>query len=202
MKVLIVVDVQKDFCPNGSLAVADGANIINNINKLTRSGKFDRIIATQDWHPQGHISFASTHNADPFTYNEKAKQMVWPDHCIRETRGAEFHDYLDIKNFNIILRKGMNKSVDSYSALMDNNGKNPTGLSSIINKLDEVYVVGIATDVCVLNTVLDLRTFNFNTTVIIDACAGVIDSGVKSAIENMKNNGAKIINTEDITGDN
>jgi nicotinamidase/pyrazinamidase len=96
----------------------------------------------------------------------------------------------------------MNKSVDSYSALMDNNGKNPTGLSSIINKLDEVYVVGIATDVCVLNTVLDLRTFNFNTTVIIDACAGVIDSGVKSAIENMKNNGAKIINTEDITGDN
>ena len=190
MKTLIVVDVQNDFCPGGSLAVKDGAKIIPFINTLLDSNEFDLIIGTQDWHPERHISFASTHGKEPFDVIDVpyGKQLLWPNHCIQGTKGAEFHPLLHSNRFNYILRKGMNKEIDSYSALMENDRKTLTHLHMMLNGYDHVYIVGIATDVCVLNTALDCCHGVSNVHVLLDGCAGVSDDGVKEAIDQMKNN--------------
>jgi len=203
-KVLIVVDVQKDFCPGGSLAVAQGAAIIPNVNKLINSGKFHMVVATQDWHPEDHVSFADNHGKQPFEMIDVSygKQMLWPRHCVQGSKGAMFHDDLQTKNVNYIMRKGMNKDVDSYSAFIENDKKTPTGLYDLIDlTLYDVYVVGIATDVCVFNTTLNARANGNSGTkvfVVEDACAGVTEDGTKEAIATMKDKGILFVNTADL----
>lgn len=188
MKVLIVVDVQNDFCPGGSLGVRDGKKIIPFINSLLDSNEFGLTIGTQDWHPGGHISFASVHGKNPFDIIDApyGKQMLWPAHCIQGTNGAEFPVELHDNKFQYIVRKGMNKNIDSYSAIKENDHHTLTRLHMLLEKNDSIYIVGIATDVCVLNTALDCK--GFDTHVLLGGCAGVSDEGVEKAICQMREN--------------
>jgi len=205
-KALIVVDIQNDFCPGGSLVVKDGAKIVPEINKLMEDD-YGLIIGTQDFHPAGHTSFASTHGKNPFeTIKVKyGNQVLWPEHCIQGTNGVNFHDQLNVNKFDWILRKGRNLMVDSYSAFMENDKKTKTGLTGLLSyydrdgenycSFDEVHIVGIATDVCVFNTAMDcIYEFVGSPKVIVklDCCAGVTDEGVAKAVEIMKDNGIKV----------
>ena len=186
---LIVVDVQNDFCPGGSLAVEAGDVIIPNINKLMRDGDFDMVIATQDWHPADHISFAQNwKGAEVFTQVDApyGKQMLWPTHCVAGTAGAEFRPSLDIKPIHFIIRKGYRVEVDSYSAFKENDKVTETGLGKLIDRGSEVHICGIATDVCVINTAMDALDYSGHVHVALDACAGVTVEGVEAAIEDMK----------------
>lgn len=198
MRVLVIVDVQNDFCPGGSLAVNDGDRIIPKINKLTQSGKFDYIVATQDWHPKEHVSFASRYKTAPYQYNEEAGQTVWPDHCIAGTVGAELRSSLDQRYINDVIRKGMSYNRDSYSAFLDNDKEHTTGLGGLLSGLFgniDVYVCGIATDVCVLNTVLDglKEPYIRELWVIEDASAPVSTEGGVEALNTMIKAGVNAI---------
>jgi nicotinamidase/pyrazinamidase len=204
---LIIVDVQNDFCPGGSLAVADGNAIIPAINRLSTSGKFDMVIATQDWHPAGHISFASSHGKRPFEpiAVSYGGQMLWPDHCVQSAHGADFNPELDLKAVQYIMRKGFRKEIDSYSAFFENDKVTATGLASLIKGSAgdddfEIVIAGIATDVCVLNTAIDARRIlGFkNVLVVSDACAGVDPAGTERAIATMKHEGIEIVRVDDI----
>ena len=201
MKALIIVDVQNDFCAGGSLAVNDGDSIIDNINSLSLSGKFDYIVATQDWHPLDHISFASTHGEKPFTKSKKANQIVWPVHCVQESYGAELRSKLDQSNINMIIRKGMKKDVDSYSAFYDNEGETDTGLNDVLEPWNdlEIYICGIATDVCVEATALDAKQYtNGKVYVVTDACAGTSAESEITALNNIEKKGINLITTRDL----
>jgi nicotinamidase/pyrazinamidase len=199
-KLLILVDVQNDFCPGGSLAVEDGAKIIPTINKLSESGLFDTVIATQDWHPQGHMSFAEVYGTAPFTINETAGQMVWPVHCVQGSHGAELHSDLNQNPIQYILRKGMQKALDSYSAFLENDKKTPTGLFDLLPRDAALYVTGIATDVCVYNTAMDglKGEFTGGVTVIQDSCAGVSPEGTSKALSEMQAEGIKILESAEV----
>lgn len=200
-KVLIIVDVQNDFCPGGNLAVDKGNDIIPIVNKITSNVKFDMVIATQDWHPEDHISFASNHGKNPFDVIDVAygKQMLWPTHCVQGTKGAEFHPGLNIKPIRFIIRKGMNKDIDSYSAFLENDHNTETGLFQLIPEGSDIYICGIATDVCVFYTALDAKKgFYSDIFIIEDASAGVTMDGSKKAIEHMKEAGIKIISSNDL----
>ena len=207
MKVLIIVDVQNDFCEGGSLVVKGGEGIIDNINKLSNSGKFDVVVATQDWHPREHISFASRHGVEPFSIVNG--EMVWADHCIAGTKGSSLRTTLDLSKVDNFFKKGVTKEVDSYSAFIDNDKIRETGLDLYIRVLEEtcekkatIYVVGIATEVCVFNTAMDSRKlYDRDTVVIKDACAGVDAKTTKEALSKMLLKGIKIINTKDILGE-
>lgn len=206
--ILIVVDVQNDFCPGGSLAVSDGEEIIPTINTLLNCNYFDLIIATQDWHPQKHLSFASAHDkCKPFeTINvHYGKQVLWPDHCVQGTRGAEFHPLLDTRNVQLILRKGFRKDIDSYSAFFENDKKTSTGLNAYIENMAgndpfTLVIAGIATDVCVLNTAIDAKTSLHYSHVIvaIDASAGIDQKHVDDAYIMMHQAGILTKTTKDI----
>lgn len=203
---LIIVDVQNDFCPGGSLAVAGGASVIPVINGLSTSGKFDVVIATQDWHPSKHISFASTHGKHPFEAIAVpyGGQTLWPDHCVQGSPGADFHADLDLKPVQFIIRKGYRKEIDSYSAFFENDKSTATGLGSLVNGIAgddgvELFIAGIATDVCVFNTAIDARRIlGFrNVSVVSDACAGVDDAGTERALTTMRHEGISIVNAAD-----
>jgi len=192
MKVLIVVDVQNDFCPGGSLAVENGDKIIPQINKLTNSGIFDLIVATQDWHPEGHVSFASTYGVEPFEYNEEADQTVWPDHCVQGTKGAELRSSLDQKPIQYIIRKGISESIDSYSAFYDDDNT-ATGLHRLIYDANaDVYVVGIATEVCVRATALAAKNLGYNVFIVSHACAGINEDNHFQTLEELRQHGVTI----------
>jgi len=198
--VLLTIDCQRDFCPGGNLAVADGDKIIPVINKITKNN-FDMVIATQDWHPENHISFASNHGKNPFDVVDVSygKQMLWPNHCVQGTSGAEFHPGLDTKPIRFIIRKGMNKDIDSYSAFLENDHNTETGLFQLIPEGSDIYICGIATDVCVFYTALDTKKgFYSNVFVVEDACAGVTPEGSKKALEHMKEAGIKIISSDSL----
>lgn len=204
MKTLIIVDVQNDFCEGGSLAVKGGNDIVSVINMLTRFGDFDRIIATQDWHPVGHCSFAESYNPVPPLFSKKDEQIMWPTHCVQGTKGAELNPALDQGPINFIVRKGMNKDVDSYSALYANNGEEATGLNELFPGFcDDIYVVGIATEVCVLSTIKDIYdTLVYNSLNLVeDACASLADESHKEAIDYFKSLDVNILQSEDIIGD-
>jgi len=176
MKALIIVDVQNDFCKNGSLAVPDADSIISLINHKINND-FSVIVMTQDWHPQDHRSFASNNpGQEVFSIGtlDGNPQIMWPDHCIQNTKGAEFHKDLDI-NFAKIIQKGMDKTVDSYSAFFDNNGKNKTELSDYLKEIgvDEVDICGLALDVCVYYTAMDAIKEGFKTTVFANLTRGI-----------------------------
>jgi nicotinamidase/pyrazinamidase len=173
---LIVVDVQNDFMPGGALAVPRGDEIVPLVNRL--AARFENVVLTQDWHPEGHASFASSHSgAKPFETVALAygSQVLWPDHCVQETRGAAFHEALSVPHAQLVVRKGHHRDIDSYSAFLEADRKTPTGLAGYLRErgLKSLYVCGLATDFCVAWTALDARAAAFETTVIEDACRAI-----------------------------
>ena len=178
--VLIIVDVQNDFLPGGALAVPKGEEVIPVINRLSR--RFESVILTQDWHPAGHASFASTHaGRKPFEMIELpyGQQVLWPDHCIQGTHGAAFHAGLDVPHAQMVVRKGHRPDVDSYSGFLEADRMTSTGLAGYLRErsLERCFVVGLATDFCVAWTALDARRLGFEATVIEDACRGIDTDG-------------------------
>ena len=173
---LIVVDLQNDFCPGGTLAVPEGDQIVPLVNRIGRA--FRHVILTQDWHPLGHESFASSHNGkSPFETIEApyGTQVLWPDHCVQETPGAAFHPDLDLPNAELVLRKGFHKDIDSYSAFYENDRKTPTGLVSYLRErgFKSLYLCGLATDFCVNFTAVDAAREGFEVVVLEDACRAI-----------------------------
>ncbi len=174
--VLIVTDIQNDFLPGGALAVADGHAIIPLVNEIAR--KFRNVIITQDWHPAGHISFASSHpGRSPFEVIDLryGPQVLWPDHCIQGSFGAALAEGLDIPHAQLVIRKGYHAHTDSYSSFFEADRKTPTGLTGYLFErgIETAYVVGLATDFCVSWTALDARTHGFDTVAIEDGCRAI-----------------------------
>ncbi len=181
---LIVIDVQNDFCPGGALAVADGDAVVPVINRLMPLHSL--VVLTQDWHPPRHASFASTHaGRRPFDEVEMpyGRQTLWPDHCVPGTPGAEFHPDLDTTRAALVLRKGSNPAIDSYSAFFENDRRTSTGLGAFLRARDvgRVVLTGLATDFCVLYSALDAVTEGFHVTVIEDAVRGIDVNGSVAA---------------------
>jgi nicotinamidase/pyrazinamidase len=173
---LIVVDLQNDFCPGGALAVPGGNEIVPLVNRLIDS--FEHVVLTQDWHPAGHSSFASSHAGQkPFSTVTMpyGPQTLWPDHCVQGTHGAEFHRDLSWTRAELIIRKGFRKTIDSYSAFYENDRKTPTGLAGYLKErgLTRLVLVGLATDFCVAYSALDAARLGFETTVLLDACRAI-----------------------------
>jgi nicotinamidase/pyrazinamidase len=173
---LLVIDVQYDFCPGGGLAVAGGNAVVPEINRIARD--FAHVVLTQDWHPAGHSSFASSHaGAAPFSQITVpyGAQTLWPDHCVQGTRGAALHDDLDLPHAEMVIRKGYRKDIDSYSAFFENDRKTPTGLAGYLRErgFQRVFCVGLATDFCVRFSAVDARRQGFEATVIESACRAI-----------------------------
>ena len=178
--VLLVIDVQVDFCPGGALAVAAGDEVVAPINRLM--ARFGHVVLTQDWHPPGHGSFASRHPGhEPFSSItlDYGQQTLWPDHCVQGTEDAALHKDLSIPHAQLVLRKGYNRGVDSYSAFLEADRKTDTGLAGYLKarNIDRVFVAGLATDFCVAWTALDARKKRFKAVVIEDACRGIDANG-------------------------
>jgi len=197
MKALIIVDLQNDFLPGGTLAVPGGEEIVPIINRLQQ--QFELIIATQDWHPQDHESFAAVQNKNPGEniMLHGISQTLWPTHCVQDTFGAELFKGLEKAGIVKIVKKGTDKKVDSYSCFFDNGQKHSTGLDHFLKEqnITDVFITGLATDYCVKYSAIDACRLGFNTFVIQDAVRGVnLNPGdVNKAFEEMKNAGAKII---------
>ena len=200
--VLLVIDVQNCFTPGGSLAVKDGDAIVPLINKL--AGGFEHVVLTQDWHTPGHISFASSHaGKKPFetTSLPYGTQVLWPDHCVQGTDGANLHPALKIPHAELVIRKGYRKDVDSYSAFMEADGKTPTGLAGYLRErgLSRCYFVGLATDFCVAWSALDARKAGFEAAVIEDACRGIdVGGSLAKAWSDMQGAGVKRLQSADL----
>ena len=172
MKALILIDIQNDFTPGGSLEVPQGDEIIPVVNNLQE--KFDLVVATQDWHPQNHMSFASNHKGkEPFEMIELGgmDQILWPDHCVQNSKGAEFHPELNTTKIETIFRKGMDSEIDSYSGFYDNGHKKSTGLAGYLREkgATELYFCGLAADVCVYYSIKDALKEGFSATLIEEA---------------------------------
>jgi nicotinamidase/pyrazinamidase len=176
MNALILVDLQNDFMPGGNLAVPTGDEILPLANELQRS--FQLVIATQDWHPKTHKSFASNHpGKKPFEHIDLhgLEQVLWPDHCIQNSRGADFHSSLDARKVEAIFRKGMNPDIDSYSGFYDNGHKKSTGMAGYLRdrKIQKLFICGLAADYCVAFTAMDALKENFETYIIEDATRAI-----------------------------
>jgi nicotinamidase/pyrazinamidase len=199
---LIVVDVQNCFTPGGSLAVNKGDEIIPLINRLAKA--FQNVVLTQDWHTAGHVSFASSHaGKKPFDSVQLAYggQILWPDHCVQGTDGAAIHKDINIPHAQLIIRKGFNRNVDSYSAFVEADGRSKTGLDGYFNErgIKSVYVVGLATDFCVAWTAMDARKLGFAAAVIEDACRGIDTQGsLAAAWKGMEQAGVKRLQSSEI----
>jgi nicotinamidase/pyrazinamidase len=183
---LIVVDLQNDFCPGGALAVTGGDEIVPLVNRLI--GEFDHVILTQDWHPAGHSSFASSHSgADPFSTIEMpyGPQTLWPDHCVQGTKGAEFHADLEWTKAELVIRKGFRSAIDSYSTFFENDHETPTGLAGYLRErgISDVTLVGLATDFCVAYSAIDAMRLGFKATVLMDACRAIDLGGSLDAMK-------------------
>lgn len=201
-RVLLIIDLQNDFCPGGALPVPEGDKIVPVVNKIMT--KFNYVVATQDWHPKNHISFASTHNkpvGETVVVNG-ITQILWPEHCVQGSYGAQLHPGLNTEKINLILRKGVNPNIDSYSAFLENDKKTETGLHYWIAGLGikEVYICGLALDYCVYYSACDSVKFGFKTFVIIDATRGVNvpEGNIERTINHMKSIGINIVSYEDL----
>lgn len=198
--VLIAVDVQNDFCTGGALAVPDGEKVVPAINRIAQ--KFRNVVLTQDWHPRDHVSFASNHaHKRPYDTIKLpyGSQVLWPDHCVQGTPGAEFHESLHVTQASLVLRKGFHRDIDSYSALYENDRKTPTGLLGYLREreLKTVFVAGLAFDFCVRYSAEDARKAGFEVAVIEDACRGIdIDGSMAAAHRSLKSLGISIVNIE------
>lgn len=173
---LLAVDIQNDFCAGGSLAVAGGDQVVPIINAL--APRFENVVLTQDWHPAGHGSFASSHagrNAFETIDMPYGPQILWPDHCIQGRRGAAFHADLDVPHAQMIVRKGYRPQVDSYSGFLEADRTTPTGLAGYLRErgISRVFLAGLATDFCVAWTALDARRLGFEAVVVEDACRAI-----------------------------
>lgn len=200
---LILVDLQNDFCKGGNLAVPEGDAVIPLANRLQT--QFDIVVATKDWHPQDHASFASNHPGHKIgdvVMLKDISQILWPDHCVQQTPGAEFHPQLDISRVQKIFFKGSDKTIDSYSAFFDNAHLRSTGLADYLRAqgVTDVYIMGLATDYCVKYSCLDAVKLGFNVHVIQDACRGVeLKPGdVANALRDMEDAGVKMVKAKEI----
>ncbi len=200
--VLIVVDVQNDFCPEGALGVTGGDAVVPVANMLIDA--FDHVVLTQDWHPAGHSSFASVHEGfEPFdtvamTYGS---QTLWPDHCVQGSNGARFHEDLHTDTADLILRKGQNVGIDSYSAFYENDKTTPTGLSGYLatRSLSRLFLVGLATDFCVHYSALDARQEGFDVVLVEDGCRAIdLDGSKDSAMAAMRDSGVRFSTSDRI----
>lgn len=195
-KALIVIDVQNDFCPGGALAVPDGDEIVGGINDLM--SEFDTVILTQDWHPAGHSSFATSHaGKTPYEMIEMpyGPQVLWPDHCVQGTDGAAFHMALDTTRADLIIRKGYNPAIDSYSAFFENDQTTPTGLEGYLRTrgLKELTMVGLATDFCVNFSAVDAAKLGFDVTVDQSLCRAIdLNGSLDAALTGMKEAGVSL----------
>ena len=194
---LLVIDVQYDFCPGGGLGVADGDAVVPEINRIARD--FDHVVVTQDWHPAGHSSFASSHSgAAPFSQVTMpyGPQTLWPDHCVQGTRGAELHDGLELPQAEMVIRKGYRTEIDSYSAFFENDQKTPTGLASYLRErgFQRVFCVGLATDYCVRFSAVDARKQGFEATAIESACRAIdLEGSLAEAKKEMTGLGVELM---------
>jgi nicotinamidase/pyrazinamidase len=194
---LVIVDVQRDFCPGGTLAVPDGDAIVPAVNRLAE--RFAHVVLTQDWHPPGHSSFASAHPGhQPFETIAMpyGAQTLWPDHCVQGTAGAAFHPGLAASRAELVVRKGFRAAIDSYSAFRENDRKTPTGLAGYLRErgFERVTLCGIATDVCVFYSALDACEAGFATTLVLEACAGLDhDGSLGRALDEMRRAGVELV---------
>ncbi len=200
---LIVIDVQNDFCPGGALAVPDGDEVVPVINRLIE--QFDHVLLTQDWHPADHLSFASSHaGKSPYdtvrlSYGD---QILWPDHCVQGTSGAEFHPDLDWTKAQLVIRKGFRREIDSYSAFFENDGSTPTGLTGYLRErgIGRIVLTGLATDFCVRFSAEDGRKLGFEVTVVRDAVRGIdVDGSVEQTWNRLSEVGSRITTSGELT---
>lgn len=198
MKTLIIVDVQNDFMPDGPLAVPDGDLIVPVINEI--QSDFDLIVATQDWHPKSHLSFASNHKGKEVFEKimlDGLEQILWPDHCIQGTKGAMFHPELEVNKVEAIFRKGMDAEIDSYSGFYDNGHKRSTGLTGYLHEkgAGDLYFCGLAADICVYYTMLDALKEGFNVNLIVSATKPLDEKEFSLQLESLKKNNVNILNS-------
>ena len=203
MKALILVDLQNDFLPGGALAVPEGDRVISVANRL--QSHFDVVVATRDWHPPDHASFATNHpGREPGEWIDLdgAPQILWPPHCVQNSHGAELAAELDTSNVRKIFFKGTDPGIDSYSTFFDNRHLKSTGLGDYLREqgVDEVYLMGLATDYCVKYSALDARGLGFETVVVEDGCRGIDlhEGDVAGAIQEMRDAGVRIVTSEEI----
>jgi len=203
-RALVVVDVQKDFMPDGALPARNGYEVVPVVNRLMHH--FERVVATQDWHPPDHGSFASNHEGrEPGEIIELGglDQILWPDHCVRKSEGAEFVDDLDTDQFDEVFRKGTDPKIDSYSGFYDNDHRNATGLGDYLDDcgVEAIFVAGVATDYCVKFTVLDGVELDFETWMVADGCRGVGNeiTDIDAAYGEMREVGARIVESGVVT---
>ena len=201
--VLLIIDVQNDFCPGGALAVADGNAVVPVINDLQSC--FAHVIMTQDWHPADHTSFASSHeDKRPFESIELdyGTQVLWPDHCVQGSPGAAFHGDLDTDRAELIVRKGYRPTIDSYSAFYENDQTTPTGLAGALRErgLKRLFLAGLATDFCVYYSAIDGRREGFDVFLIEDACRAIdLDGSLSAAKSDMANRGVVTLSAHQLT---
>ena len=202
MKALLLIDIQNDFIPGGSLAVPRGNEVVPVCNAIQRH--FELVVATQDWHPQNHKSFASVHLKKVFEVIDLngLSQVLWPDHCVQGTKGAEFAEGLNMNEAEVIFRKGTDAEIDSYSAFYDNGHRKTTGLSDYLRGkgVTDVYIAGLAADYCVYFTASDALAEGFSTFIIDDAVRAIRDEGYHKAKLAITGKGGKIILSSDIEG--
>jgi len=195
--ILIIVDVQNDFCPGGALAVPEGDQIVPAVNRL--AAKFAHVVLIQDWHPPSHASFASSHpGRQPFDTIDLSygRQVLWPDHCVQGTAGAAFHPGLDAPHAELVLRKGFRTEIDSYSAFFENDRRTPTGLAGYLKErgFERITVCGLATDFCVFYSAMDGHQSGFEVTVVTDACRGIdVDGSLQGAMRAMTEAGVALL---------
>ncbi len=201
-RALIVVDLQNDFCPGGALAVPGGDEVVDIANDLL--AEIPLSVLTQDWHPEGHVSFASSYGRKAFELDDSADppRVLWPDHCVAGSGGADFHPELRTERAKLILRKGFSLNLDSYSAFFENDGVTPTGLAGWLAALGvgEVVVMGLATDYCVKATALDARKLGLGVSVVSEGTRAVNakNGDGEAAIEAMKEAGCKILTIKEL----
>ena len=194
---LLVIDVQNDFCPAGALAVVGGNEIIPHVNK--EMAKYDCVVLTQDWHPKGHSSFATSHEGkNPLELIKMpyGDQVLWPDHCVQGSKGAEFHPDLNIEQANAIIRKGSNPRIDSYSAFFENDRKTPTGLDGYFKSLEieNINLVGLATDFCVNYSAQDAANLGYKVSVLEKMCRAIdLNGSLAAAKSEMQNCGVEFV---------
>ena len=194
---LLVIDVQNDFCPAGALAVVGGNEIIPHINE--EMAKYDCVVLTQDWHPKGHSSFATSHEGkNPLELIKMpyGDQVLWPDHCIQGSKGAEFHPDLNIEQANAIIRKGSNPFIDSYSAFFENDRKTSTGLDGYLKSLEieKINLVGLATDFCVNYSAQDAANLGYKVSLLEKMCRAIdLNGSLAAAKSEMQNCGVEFI---------
>ncbi len=196
--ILLIVDIQNDFCPGGALAVPQGDAIIPLLNRV--ASRFAHVGLTQDWHPKGHLSFASSHPGKrPFETIEVSygPQILWPDHCVQGTEGAAFHRALDVPHAEFVLRKGYHPAIDSYSAFRENDRRTQTGLASYLRErgFARLRLCGLATDFCVSSSALDALDAGFSVSVILNASRGIdVGGSLEKALASMREAGVSLLN--------